>query len=67
MKRYTCNYCDPKHFTVYGFCRNCSRKCEPPIFDPEGTISYLDYEKIRESWNNDRPDLINDSVRRLER
>jgi len=59
-----CNYCDPKYFVIYGFCGNCNRRCECPLFDPKGTMSLLDYEEYRKRWNELRSDLILDAIRR---
>jgi ferredoxin len=59
-----CNYCDPKYFVIYGFCKNCKRRCEPPLFDPDGSDSLLDYEGKRRKWNEQRSDLVIDAMRR---
>ena len=61
-----CNYCDPKFFVIYGFCRNCSRRCEPPVFDPIGSISLEDWLKMRRNWNMERADLMLDAIRRTD-
>jgi hypothetical protein len=66
MKTY-CPYCDPKHFVIYGFCPNCKRKCECPLFDPWGSMSLLDYKNYEKKWNSKRPDLVIDSMRKTER
>ncbi len=58
-----CNYCDPKFFVIYGYCGNCKRKCEPPLFDPRN-MSILDYEKFRRDWNQGRADLVLDMMRK---
>lgn len=50
---YECDYCNPKFFIIYGCCFNCGRKCKPPLFDPKGKISILDYEEIRKKWISD--------------
>lgn len=63
MKSY-CNYCDPKLFVIYGFCRNCKRRCECPLFEPKGNMSVLDYEEYKNRWNKERPDLMLDAIRR---
>ena len=65
MSEYICNYCDPKYYIIYGFCRNCSRRCEPPLFDPKGNMSILDYEEFRREWNKERADLIKDAMRKM--
>lgn len=65
MKSY-CPYCDPKHFMIYGFCGNCKRKCEPPLYEPKSGMSLEDYQKYKISWNEQRADLILDSMRRQE-
>lgn len=49
-----CESCDPKFFVVYGFCDNCNRRCEPPLFDPKGSMSLLDYDEFRTNWNMKR-------------
>ncbi len=49
MKSY-CNYCDPKHFTLYGFCGNCKRKCECPLYDPRSKMSLEDYAAYKKRW-----------------
>lgn len=59
-----CNYCDPKFFVIYGFCNNCKRRCEPPLFDPKGDVSLQEYEDFKRKWNEDRSDLISDQFRR---
>jgi hypothetical protein len=61
-----CNYCDPKFFVIYGFCRNCNRRCEPPPFDPIGDVSLKDWLEMRINWNAERADLILDAMRRTE-
>ncbi len=61
-----CNYCDPKFFVIYGFCKNCGRQCEPPLFDPNGSVGILDYDELRKKWNQERADLILDAMRRNE-
>ena len=60
-----CNYCDPKFFVIYGFCKNCQRRCEPPLYNPNGNISILDHEEMRKNWNKDRADLILDAMRKI--
>lgn len=65
MKSY-CPYCDPKHFTIYGFCKNCKRKCECPFFDPKSNMSFSDYETYKKNWNQGRADLVLDAMRRTE-
>ena len=61
-----CNYCDPKFFVIYGFCSNCKRRCEPPLFNPKGNISILDHEEMRRNWNKERADLILDAMRKCD-
>ena len=61
-----CSYCDPKFFIVYGYCGVCRRRCFPPLYDPYGTISMLDYEEFRKRWNAERADLISDEIRTSE-
>ncbi len=63
MKSY-CNYCDPKHFTIYGFCKNCKRKCEAPLYDPKSGMSIQAYEQYKATWNTGRADLVTDAIRR---
>lgn len=53
-----CDYCDPQFFMIFGFCGNCSRRCEPPLFDTKGQESFLDYEEKRRKWIEERVDLI---------
>ncbi len=65
MKHY-CNHCDPKHFTIYGFCKNCHRRCECPLFDEKGTMDMWDYEEYRKRWNQLRPDLMLDAIRKTQ-
>jgi hypothetical protein len=60
-----CNYCDPKHFVIYGFCDNCKRRCEPPLFDPSGDISLPDWHEFRRKWNQERSDFMTDVIRRM--
>lgn len=60
-----CNYCDPKFFIIYGFCGNCQRRCQPPLFDKE-TMNILDYEELKKNWNKERPDLMLDAIRMTE-
>lgn len=62
-----CNYCDPKHFTIYGFCKNCRRRCECPLYDPKSGMSPLDHAAFMALWNKERSDLIIDYMRRSER
>ena len=64
MKHY-CNYCDPKFFLIYGFCGNCQRRCEPPLFD-RFKENILDYEEMRTKWNAERSDLFLDVIRKQE-
>lgn len=59
-----CNYCDPKNFVIYGFCKNCTRRCEPPLLDPK-EVGRLCYEIFRRDWNKQRSDLIMDAMRRM--
>lgn len=59
-----CSYCDPKYFVIYGFCSNCKRRCEPPLFYPEGPVHVSDYETFCKKWNEERSDLIIDAMRR---
>ena len=59
-----CNYCDPKFFVIYGFCANCKRRCEPPLFDPKGNQSAIDYIDQCSNWNAERADLILDEMLR---
>lgn len=66
MKNY-CNYCDPKHFVVYGFCKNCKRKCNPPLYEPKSTMSAIDYQEYCRRWDSDRADTVSDAIRRDER
>lgn len=61
--KYTCEACDPKYFVVYGFCAKCNRRCEPPLWDPDGEISILDHQEMMSNWNKQRSDFINDIVR----
>ena len=63
MKSY-CNYCDPKTYTIYGFCKNCKRRCEPPLYEPKSKMSLSDYEEYKARWNEQRSDLILDDMRR---
>ena len=65
-ERYAIDYCDPKHFTIYGFCRNCNRRCECPLFDPKGLMSFLEYQDYKRRWNEQRSDLTLDAMRRAE-
>lgn len=65
MKSY-CDYCDPKYYIVYGFCVNCARRCYPPLWEPYGDMSFLDYQDYVSQWNMERPDLILDEMRRQE-
>ena len=51
-----CNYCDPKHFVVYGFCKNCKRRRECPMFDEKGTMDMWDYEEYKKRWNELKED-----------
>lgn len=59
-----CNYCDPKYFIVYGFCVNCGRRCQPPLFDPRKDDA-IEWDKMRTEWNKERADLVLDSMRRM--
>jgi len=59
-----CVCCDPKNFIVYGFCGNCKRKCEPPLYDPKSNMSLSDYEEYKKRWNEGRSDLVTDAMRR---
>jgi len=45
-----CEYCDPEYFYVYGYCGNCKRKYNPPLWDPKGEIPYLNHKEIVENW-----------------
>lgn len=49
-----CPYCDPKHFVIYGYCRNCSRRCEPPLYANSGKISLQEYDEFCKKWNDKR-------------
>jgi hypothetical protein len=49
MKPY-CTHCDPKHFQIHGFCRNCKRKCECPLYDPRSNMSLEDYVAYKKRW-----------------
>jgi len=59
-----CVYCDPKIFTIYGYCNNCNRRCECPSYDSRSKMSLSDYEAFRYAWNKDRPDIVMDAMRR---
>lgn len=66
MKHY-CKHCDPKHFTIYGFCSNCNRRCECPPFVPNTAMSPIDYEVFKYRWDKERTDLVLDAQRKSER
>ncbi len=51
-----CNYCDPKNFVIYGFCKNCKRRCECPMFDEKGSMDMWDYEAYKKRWNELKED-----------
>ena len=59
-----CNHCDPKHFTIYGFCKNCKRRCEPPLYEPKSNMTVDQYEQYVKNWNQQRSDLVLDAMRR---
>lgn len=61
-----CKQCDPKYFTVYGFCRNCQRRCEYPLFDPDKDHGIREYCDKEAEWNKERSDLIADIFRKGE-
>ncbi len=65
--KYYCNHCDPRNFTVYGFCKNCKRRCECPLFDPRSGMSLTDYAGYKQRWNDEKPDLMLDIMRKRER
>lgn len=62
-----CNHCDPKHFTIYGFCKNCKRRCECPLWEPKSCVSPLDHAALRSRWDKERADLVLDAMRRTEK
>jgi hypothetical protein len=59
-----CNYCDPKFFFVFGFCKNCNRRCEPPLYDYENDADLHAWFRMREEWNMLRNDVYADERRR---
>lgn len=62
-----CQYCDPKFFVIYGFCGNCKRRCDAPLYDKRSGMSPDDYEDYKFRWNEQKADLILDAMRRSER
>ncbi len=55
-----CSHCNPKDFVVFGFCLNCGKKCNAPLFDPKQAVEsriciqeweefpeYLSYEQLQ--------------------
>lgn len=58
-----CDYCEPKTFIIYGFCKNCGRRCEPPLCFPG--VKAEDYYNQCKLWNQERGDLILDVMRRM--
>jgi len=63
MKSY-CNYCDPRHFTINGFCKNCKRMCNAPLYDPKSNITIEEYKKYCKTWDRQRGALVLDAMRR---
>ncbi len=61
-----CNYCDPAHFTIYGFCKNCRRRCEAPLYEPKG-MSFAEYEVYRKRWNDEKDISTSEAIRRDEK
>lgn len=61
-----CNYCDPKNTTVYGFCKNCRRKCDCPLYDSKSGLSIEEYEEYKRIWNSPRLDIALDVLERDE-
>lgn len=59
-----CNECDPKHFVIYGFCTECGKRCQPPIFDEEGQMSFLNYEEFKNVCDKDKKVEIGTSIAR---
>lgn len=57
--------CDPKFFVICGFCGKCNRRCEHPLFDPNGDSSLLDWDEMRINWNTERSDLMLDAIKRM--
>ncbi len=49
-----CDYCDPEYFIIYGICKECGRRCEPPLFDPNGDVDFFDHLRMAEKWNEER-------------
>lgn len=55
MKNY-CDHCDPNLYVIYGYCWNCKRKCECPLFDcfnEEGYLDLIEYIKFKEDWDGE--------------
>lgn len=63
---FDCTFCDPKYYVIYGFCRACGKRCEPPLWNPKSDVSHLDHLEMMTKWNMNRADLINDIIRRSE-
>lgn len=52
----TCDHCNPEYYIIYGFCPNCLRMGECPLFEPwEGTLE--EYEKIRCEWDKQKKEI----------
>lgn len=66
MKSY-CNYCDPKHFTIYGFCKHCRRQCECPRYDPRGTMNASEYVRYKATWDEQREQTKNHEIKQGEK
>lgn len=59
-----CDHCDPKYYSVYGFCGNCKRRCQPPLLGP--LMSVEKYIEFRSKWNSERADLMIDYIRQCQ-
>ena len=59
-----CPYCDPKHFTIHGFCKNCRRRCDAPLYDRKSGMTPEEYAEYKKNWDSNRSDLVLDAMRR---
>jgi hypothetical protein len=48
-----CDYCNPQIYHIYGCCSNCGRKCNPPLYDPNGKMTFAEYQQVFNNWQSD--------------
>lgn len=48
-----CENCDPNLYVIYGYCKNCLRMCESPLWQ-EDLCAFDKYQEFRDKWNKEK-------------